>query len=60
MKNLKYIALLLGVITMILAVIARIFLPHKVLFYLASLTYLRLTMTMLLFAIAFHFLFQEK
>jgi hypothetical protein len=60
MKNLRYIALLLGVICIILGVIARIFLPGKVLFGLAALTYLRLCATMLLFAIAFHLLFQEK
>lgn len=60
MKNLKYLALVLGVIAMIIAVIARIFFPEKVLFGIASLTYLRLTITLLLFAITFHFLFPEK
>ena len=60
MKNLKYIALLFGVIGMILAAVTRIFLSEKILFGLASITYLRVTMTMLLFALAFHFLFQDN
>ena len=60
MKNLKFVALILGIITMLLAVVARIFLPEKILFGLGAITYLRLTVTMLLFAIVFHLLFQEK
>jgi hypothetical protein len=60
MKILKYIALIIGVISILLAVIARIFLPGKILFSLAALTYLRITVTMLLFALTFHFLFGEK
>ncbi len=60
MKNLKFVALILGIITMLLAVVARVFLPGKILFGLGAITYLRLTVTMLLFAIAFHLLFQEK
>ncbi|MCK4252659.1 hypothetical protein KAX97_14515 [candidate division WOR-3 bacterium] len=60
MKNLKHVALIIGVISIILAVIARIFLPGKVLFDLAAITYLRITVTMLLFALTFHFLFGEK
>jgi len=60
MKNLKFLALILGIITMLLAVVARIFLPGKILFGLAAITYLRLTITMLVFAIAFHLLFQGK
>jgi len=59
MKNLKYIAFGISIITMILAIIARLFLPEKALFGLAALTYLRLTMTMLLFTLACHFLFTK-
>jgi hypothetical protein len=59
MKSLKYIAFVISVITMIFAVIARLFLPEKALFGLAALTYLRVTMTMLLFTIARHFLFTK-
>ncbi len=59
MKYLKYVALVIAIITMILAVIARLFLPDKALFGLAALSYLRVTMTMLLFSIAFHFLFTK-
>ncbi|MGQ9465656.1 MAG: hypothetical protein ACUVQ3_06305 [bacterium] len=59
MKNLKYVAFVIALITMVLAVIARLFLPGKVLFGLAALTYLRLTITMLLFSLAFHFLFTK-
>jgi hypothetical protein len=60
MKNLRFAALVLGMVTGILAVIARVFLPGKILFGLAALTYLRLTATMLLFALTFHFLLGEK
>ena len=60
MRNIKFVCLGLGIVTMLLAVIARIFLPGKVLLGLASLTYLRLTITMLLFALTFHFLFADK
>lgn len=58
-QNLKYVAFVIALITMVLAVIARLFLPEKVLFGLAALTYLRLTITMLLFSLAFHFLFTK-
>jgi hypothetical protein len=60
MAKLKYIALLIGVISIILTPIARFFLPGKALFGLAALSYLRFTVTMLLFALVFHFLFSEK
>lgn len=60
MKNLKFIALIISIITMLLAVIARILFTEKMLLGLAAITYLRLTTTMLLFAITFHFLFPEK
>jgi hypothetical protein len=60
MRGIKYLALIVGIITMICAVVARIFLPDKMLFGLAAISYLRITITMLLFALTFHFLFQEK
>ena len=60
MTKLKYIAFLIGIISIILAFVARFFLPGKALFGLAALTYLRFTVTMLLFALVFHFLFPEK
>jgi hypothetical protein len=60
MKNIKFVCLGLGIISILLAVVARIFLPGKVLLGLASITYLRLTMTMLLFTLTFHFLFGDK
>ncbi|UCD19650.1 MAG: hypothetical protein JSU64_00485 [candidate division WOR-3 bacterium] len=60
MKVLKYVAFVLGVATMVLAVICRVLTPGNVLFGLAGLTYLRLTVAMLLFALTFHFLFPER
>jgi len=59
MKNVKFLFLGFGIVSILLAVIARIFLPGKVLFGLASITYLRLTITMLLFTLTFHFLFAD-
>ncbi len=59
MKYLKYIAFILSIITFVIAMIARLFMPDKVLMGLAALTYLRLTVTMLLFSIACHFLFTK-
>jgi hypothetical protein len=59
MNNLKYVAFVISIITMVLAIIARFFFPDKALLGLAALTYLRLTATMLLFAIACHFLFTK-
>lgn len=55
MKMLQKIALLLGCITIILGVVARLFFPEKILFGLGAITYLRLTIVMLLFSIAFYF-----
>lgn len=60
MEKLKYIALIIAVISIILAVVTRAFLPGKVLFGLAALTYLRFTIAMLLFTLAFHFLFGKE
>ncbi|OPX18446.1 hypothetical protein BXT86_01215 [candidate division WOR-3 bacterium 4484_100] len=59
MKVLKYVSLILAIICIILGIIARLFLPGKILFGLAALTYLRLTIMMLLFALTFHFFFSE-
>lgn len=60
MRNIRFIFLGLGLVTMLLAVISRVFMPGKVLLGLASITYVRLTVTMLLFSLAFHFLFTDK
>jgi hypothetical protein len=60
MKNLKHIALIIAVISIIMGIVTRIFLPGKVLFGLAAITYLRFTITMLLFSLVFHFLFPES
>jgi hypothetical protein len=59
-KQIKYIPFIIAIVGMIGAIVARIFLPGKVLFGLAALTYLRITITMLLFAITFHLFFSEK
>jgi len=59
MKNLKYVAFVISIITMVIAVIARLLLPEKIFLGLAALTYLRLTITMLLFSLACHFLFAK-
>jgi hypothetical protein len=53
MKLLAYISGIIGIISIVLAVIARLFLPYKMLFGMAALTYLRFTNTMLLFTIVF-------
>ncbi len=55
MKILQKVALLFACITMILGIVARLFFPVKIMFELAAVTYLRLTMVMLLFSIAFYF-----
>jgi hypothetical protein len=52
-RILAYISGLIAMISMILAVIARVFLMNKALFGLSALSYLRVTNTMLLFTIAF-------
>jgi hypothetical protein len=59
-KQIKYIPFVVSIVSMICAIVARIFLPGKMLFGLAALTYLRITISMLLFAITFHLLFPEK
>lgn len=53
MKMLAYISGIIGIISIVLAVVARLFLPYKMLFGLAAITYLRFTNTMLLFTIVF-------
>ncbi|MEO0216349.1 MAG: hypothetical protein ABIL70_03190 [candidate division WOR-3 bacterium] len=60
MRILKYVTFIISIITMILAIIARLFSPNKVLFDLAALTYLRLTAVMLLYTITIHFLFSKE
>lgn len=60
MKQVKYLALAGAVGMIILGVVSRLLLPGNVLFGLAGLTYLRLTVVMLLFALAFHFLFDGR
>ncbi|KPK70032.1 hypothetical protein AMJ87_09470 [candidate division WOR_3 bacterium SM23_60] len=59
MKILQKVALLFGCITIILGVIARLFFPYKLLFGLGAITYLRLTVVMLLFSVAFYFAHKE-
>jgi len=51
-RILAYVSGVIAVISMILAVIARVFFADKALFGLNALSYLRTTNTMLLFAIA--------
>jgi galactitol-specific phosphotransferase system IIC component len=60
MKQIKYLTLAVALITIILGVVSRVLLPGNVLFGLGGLTYLRLTVVMLLFALTFHFLFSER
>ncbi len=50
---LAYISGIIGIISIVLAVVARLFLPYKMLFGMAAITYLRFTNTMLLFTIVF-------
>ena len=51
MRIVYSIAGIIAVITIILAVIARLFLPNKAFLGLSALSYLRVTSTMLLFAL---------
>ena len=53
MKILYYISGIIAVISIILAVVARLFFADKALFDLSALSYLRVTNTILLFTIAF-------
>jgi hypothetical protein len=54
MKMLQKVALLFACIVLILGVVARLFFPDKIMFELGAITYLRITMVMLLFSIAFY------
>ena len=52
-RMLAYVSGSIAIISIFLAIIARLFFINKVLFGLSALSYLRVTNTMLLFAIAF-------
>lgn len=60
MRIFKYVAFALAVVMIILGVVCRVFSPQNILFGLGAITYLRLTVVMLLFALSFHFLFPER
>ena len=60
MRVIKYAALAAAIFTIALGVICRLLMPGNILFGFAGVTYLRLTVTMLLFALTFHFLFPER
>jgi len=60
MRVLKYVAFVAAVCTIVLGVICRLLTQSNILFGFAGVTYLRLTVTMLLFALTFHFLFPER
>ncbi|UCD06398.1 MAG: hypothetical protein JSV98_03990 [candidate division WOR-3 bacterium] len=60
MKVFKYVALAAACVVMLMGVISRVFTPENILFGLGGITYLRLTVAMLLFALTFHFLFPER
>lgn len=60
MKIFKYIALISAVAAIILGIVCRIFTTNNILFGLGGITYLRLTVVMLLFALTFHFLLPER
>ena len=60
MKVFKYAALFIAVVMILMGVASRVLTPGNVLLGLGGITYLRLTITMLLFALTFHFLFPER
>ena len=63
MKIVYYVSSIIAVITVILAVVARLFLPNKSLLGMSALSYMRVTNTMLLFAIAalvFEYIHKKK
>ena len=60
MRPVKYAALVAAVVMMLMGVVCRLLTPNNILFGFAGVTYLRLTVTMLLFALTFHFLFHER
>jgi hypothetical protein len=51
--------LISAVAAIILGIVCRIFTTNNILFGLGGITYLRLTVVMLLFALTFHFLLPE-
>jgi uncharacterized membrane protein len=60
MRVFKYIALVAALVTIILGIVCRVLTPDNILFGLGGVTYLRLTVVMLLFALTFHFLLPER
>jgi hypothetical protein len=60
MKVFKYVALAAACVMIVMGVVSRVLTPDNVLLGLGGITYLRLTITMLLFALTFHFLFPER
>ncbi|MDH4211528.1 MAG: hypothetical protein OEV79_08770 [candidate division WOR-3 bacterium] len=60
MKVFKYVALAAALVMIVMGVVSRVLTPGNVLLGLGGITYLRLTVTMLLFALTFHFLFPER
>jgi hypothetical protein len=55
----KYVALIVAILLIVLGIFCRVFTANNVLFGLGAITYLRMTTVMLLFALAFHFLFPQ-
>lgn len=60
MKVFKYAALAAALVMILMGVASRVLTPGNVLLGLGGITYLRLTITMLLFSLTFHFLFPER
>lgn len=56
----KYLAFIVAVVMIVFGVVARVLTPDNVLLGLGGLTYLRLTVVMILFALTFHFLFGDR
>jgi len=63
MRIVYYVSSFIAAISVILAIVARLFLPNKSILGLSALSYLRVTNTMLLFAIAalvFEYIHRKK
>jgi len=60
MKFLAYLSGIIGVVSIVLGIITRLFVPFKILFGLGAITYMRFTNTMLLFTIVFLLLYYMK
>ncbi len=63
MRIVCYVSSFIAAISVILAIVARLFLPNKSILGLSALSYLRVTNTMLLFAIAalvFEYIHRKK